>query len=226
MDNDKIDGGKDGAAGDLVTYLTAAKTSSITVNLLRGFARGRGEDTLGDVENIWTDYGADHIVGNHKPNAVYSAEGNDTIVGNGGDDCLAPGGSENEIYGGEGFDFFSTRHYYNCLKEPYDFGLVEGVVFGGMTVDLADGRADDGDATSILHSIEGAFGYATETDHLWGDDSTNHLYGGGATDMLHGRGGDDLLDGGGNYDSLDGGDGNDTCINGEANVACEDSRRR
>ena len=97
----------------------------------------------------------------------------------------------------------------------------------GVTVDLATGVGQGGDAEGdMLSSIERIEGSLFD-DHLTGDDADNSLlgfwgddileggaggdwlFGGKSDDTLSGGEGDDYLDGGAGADAIDGGEGND-----------------
>jgi Ca2+-binding RTX toxin-like protein len=204
-----------GKGGDLVQYLR--RNWVVHVNLTRGIGKSKGRDRLSGVENV-TANGPARLIGDDKPNYLAGGVNADTLLGRGGDDCLAPGDGENAVWGNAGVDAYTASPSDRCGTVAPGAGTP--IITPGVVVDLETGEAEYGGTTSTLHGIESAYG-TREEDQISGDENTNVLYGGGAADELHGRGGDDRLDGGSGTDTLDGGEGTDSCLNGEAVVSCE-----
>jgi Ca2+-binding RTX toxin-like protein len=84
-----------------------------------------------------------------------------------------------------------------------------------VTVNLATGDGDGGDATGdLIAGIEDVIG-TVGLDVLTGDALANRLFGGGSSDLLVGAAGNDVLVGGVGSDTLNGGLGADVLRGGE-----------
>ncbi|BAI73768.1 calcium binding hemolysin protein (plasmid) [Azospirillum sp. B510] len=110
----------------------------------------------------------------------------DRLVGDGQDNSLRGGAGADTLIGGDGSD---TADYTGSAA--------------GVTVSLADGTADGGDATGdVLSGIENLTGSGA-ADRLTGDGGANRLRGGGGNDTLIGGAGADSLSGGAGLDTAD-----------------------
>ena len=186
-----------------------ATTPGYTVSLAKaGTAQtspGRaGSITLSNIENLDGSMANDQLTGDDGANVLAGGLGNDVLIGGAGDDRLygedrsavpqkawlnwyvppAPanpghddlleGGTGNDrLDGGEGFDTATYRH-----------------ASGGVTVDLAAGKASGADGKDVLKSIEAVLG-SDFADTLVGNDAANVLDGGGGKDTMTGGKGDD-----------------------------------
>ena len=183
--SDSMDGG-DGV--DTVSYSDASTgvTASLEIGGTRGDADG---DRYANIENLIGSRYADSLSGDAGANTLDGGRGNDTLSGGGGAD---------KLLGGTGFDIAS---YVNDS--------------GGVTVNLASGVADGGEATGdTLEGIEGVWG-GSGNDKLTGDSYANELQGNAGNDVLTAAGGDDTLSGGSGDDTLMGGTGADIIDGGE-----------
>ena len=138
------------------------------------FKLGKGNDVLvvdADVDaNIKADGG----------------DGDDVLIGGGGNDTLKGGRGNDVILGGAGNDTLDGGKGNDCL-------------FGGEGNDtLHGGKGNDW--------LFGGGG----NDRLYGGKGNDHLYGGAGNDVLRGGRGRDTLDGGGGFDDVRGGPGRDT----------------
>ncbi|WP_372395100.1 calcium-binding protein [Azospirillum sp. HJ39] len=110
----------------------------------------------------------------------------DRLVGDGQDNILRGGAGADTLVGGDGSD---TADYTGSTV--------------GVTVNLADGTADGGDATGdLLSGIENLTGSAA-ADRLTGDGGANRLRSGAGNDTLIGGSGADTLSGGAGIDTAD-----------------------
>ncbi|MCG8359480.1 MAG: putative Ig domain-containing protein, partial [Kiloniellales bacterium] len=148
-------------------------------------------EQLVDIENIIGTYGDNTIVGDDGDNLLDGLSETDTIFGGGGDDVLKKYHGSGTFDGGAGTD----RADFSDSTETW-------------TVDLSAGTASYGTHSISLASIEnvtGSWGINTIT----GDDGDNTLIAFDGADTIFGGAGDDRLfkeDGSG---SLDGGAGSD-----------------
>lgn len=149
----------DGAAGiDTVDFSRAS--GDVIVNLSQGIAVGYGYDTLLSIENIVGSSHDDIILGSDVDNVLNGGDGNDTLLGGVGADTLI---------GGRGIDT-----------------IVYGGSPAGVTINLATGFADGGDAHGDTFSgIENVTG-SSHADRLTGDANDNRLVGGEGRDFLTG----------------------------------------
>jgi Ca2+-binding RTX toxin-like protein len=166
------------------------------------------------------------ITGTDLANKLYGYEGNDTLLGNGGDDylfaaegndTLAGGAGYDRMYGGLGDDTYyvtdTTDFAYENLGEGNDT-VVSSLASYQLRanveeLDLAEGSA----------AVRG-YGQASDNvivgnsadDFLYGRDGNDHLLGGAGADLLYGENGNDTLEGGSGMDRFYGGTGADTFL--------------
>ena len=149
----------------------------VEVDLGVGTAIGDGADDLTSIEGVVGSNFDDMLVGTDIGNGLTGGAGDDTLQGLGSgtlesdSDFLLPGAGEDDVQGGEGFDFIS---------------------FGGgcfVTVDLEAGTTT-GEGDDTVEGVEGAFG-SDCADTLIGDDGDNAFVGGPGDDTIEGAGGED-----------------------------------
>ncbi|PWS36796.1 hypothetical protein DFH01_16845 [Falsiroseomonas bella] len=185
-----------GGGFDIVSY-TGADVGGVVVNL----ATQRATDLGGDI---------DTIVGFE---AVAASFGDDTLIGDGGDNLMSPNAGADSVDGGLGEDTISYVLGFAPGSSNYAANEAGNVLpMQGVTLDLTAQRATDfaGDEDTIL-GFEHAEG-STANDTLRGSDTGNRLSGAEGNDVLEGRAGDDTLAGGQGNDSLDGGTGVNTAV--------------
>lgn len=115
LGDDTIQGGDDidtlsysqarpgGARGEVV----AGNFGAVSVNLGRYASSGVfGSDQITGIENVIGGMGDDTIVGDDGDNALSGGEGIDRLLGGAGDDVLNPGDGDDVAYGGAGNDTF------------------------------------------------------------------------------------------------------------------------
>lgn len=116
------------------------------------------------------------------------------------------GGSRSEIFeGGAGGDFFDGNGGSDTLAYIHSSA--------GVTINLATGYADGGDATGddFLGGYDVDPIYTAEgMTNVWGSAYADNLTGNADGNLLRGNDGADILTGGGGNDTLEGGAGNDT----------------
>lgn len=193
--NDILDGGlgKDTLLGGLGNdvYIVTSTSEVVTEGVNAGIDEVRTTATsytLGTNLERLTFIGTGSFTGagNAADNVLTGGAGNDTLNGRAGADILV---------GGLGID---TATYVNSM--------------GSVTVDLATGLANGGEAQGdILSGIENVTGSGF-ADSLLGDAGVNVLIGGEGDDTLRGGVGNDSLIGGVGADVLDGGAGIDGVI--------------
>ena len=232
--NDQIDGGGDGAAGDLVTYIN--RTGAVTVNLADTTDNGgepseNEKDDIANVENADGGFGADALTGNGSANVLNGNASGDTLAGGDGTDTLN---------GNAGGDTFSEGSAANGADAVNGGGDTDTVDYSSraavVTADLSSATNDDGangEGDKVGTDVENANGGSGD-DTLVGNASANTLNGNGGADTSDGGAGIDSLEGGTGDDSLrtrDGetgdtaacGDGTDTAVIdiGDATTGCE-----
>ncbi len=181
--NDRLVGGQ-GAdtliGGEGVDTAVYGGTVGVTVNLALGTGRGGHAegDNLSGIENVTGTTGNDTLIGDDGDNRLTGGAGNDTLEGGDGNDRLNGGLGADILDGGEGIDTV----------------VYGGVV--GVTVNLALGTGSGGEAEGdTLISIENVIGSLGD-DVLTGDAGSNRLLGNAGNDILAGGGGNDTLIGG------------------------------
>jgi Ca2+-binding RTX toxin-like protein len=175
-------------------------------------ARWFGEDRVREIDEVWTGWGDDRLVGTSGRDTFYTSMGRDVVRARAAVDTLS-------------FDSDEAEHWYGPSAR----------------VDLASGRARFGGGAAVtghlrFTGIERVTG-SDKPDTILGDGGDNRLVGGqdqydgddvihgrGGDDVLLGTGGDDVLDGGTGENRIDGGSGVDTCTNpssGPRTTRCE-----
>ncbi|MFC2967539.1 hypothetical protein [Acidimangrovimonas pyrenivorans] len=233
FDIGRMDGTLHGGAGhDLLSLDFASNVASgVTLDLATGILATPGDingidatvsgieavigsDSLSDTllgsaaaEQLAGRGGSDSLDGRGGNDQLYGGAGNDTLHGGAGDDLLHGGGGSNILDGGAGND---TVSYANAT--PTDaYGGTAAADFGGVRIELDNGRAYFLDGSDQFTGIESAIGGKGD-DTISGSDGANVLAGGGGNDILAGGRGDDILLAGAGADSLDGGAGSDTLV--------------
>ncbi|MBZ8141341.1 hypothetical protein CLD22_15730 [Rubrivivax gelatinosus] len=183
--NDLLDGGAGndllvgGDGADRLVGGTGSDTAGyegspagVEIDLAAGAASGADADgdTFDGIENLAGSGANDTLRGDGQANRLHGGAGQDTLEGRGGADVLIGGaGSDTADYAGSA---------------------------AGVTVDLASGTGQGGDAEGdTLSQIENLVG-SEHDDALRGDAGANLLRAGSGNDLLEGRGGADTLVGG------------------------------
>jgi len=137
-----------------------------TMGLSVNLASGSVNDGLGGVDQLINIRGA-----------IMLGDFADTIIGTAGNDWLSPGGGNDTISGGDGLDIIS-----------YD-----GNPTSGVSVNLAAGRASDGDGgTDSLNGIEGIW-VSYSNDTVIGDGQGNLIGLGAGADSADAAAGQDTI---------------------------------
>jgi Ca2+-binding RTX toxin-like protein len=167
--------------------------------------------------SIFAGNGADTLIGGAGREVMSGDAGNDSLEGGAGNDVLNGGADADTLDGGEGNDHLRPGAGADEIDGgagvrdvlDYSFGI------GPVTVNLATGDGDGGDATGdLITGIEDVIG-TVGLDVLTGDGQANRLFGGGSSDLLVGGAGNDRLVGGSGVDTLNGGAGVDVLSGGE-----------
>jgi Ca2+-binding RTX toxin-like protein len=144
-----------------------------------------------DVEDIFSDGGDDLLIGSDAANIIEGGQGDDTMLGLGGDDQFVSffanvDTGADSMFGGAGTDTVS-------YADRFDQGVIVRLD------DLAfDGQVGEGDN---VHS---------DIENITGSDSSDVLTGSSANNVISGGEGNDLIDGGLGADTMNGGGGVDS----------------
>ena len=177
-----------GTGIDTADYSTSG--SGVSVDLATGFAQ------FGDAEGDRLS-GIENVIGSAHGDQLRAAVTGSILTGGAGDDMLIAGRGADVIAGGTGID---TASFAGSAA--------------GVTVNLATGLADGGDATGdVLIGVENLAGSSFD-DVLSGTEAGSTIDGGAGDDRLAGGAGDDTLIGGTDDDMLDGGAGADNLQGG------------
>ncbi len=208
--DDVMDGGE--GLFDTVDY-SSGSAKKVTVDLVAGTAKGEGNDTLINIENVIGSKGSDSITGSAGDNMLDGGNGNDKLVGNGGNDTLYGGAGNDSIVAGFGNDYIDAgvgNDNINAGDGDNDIyaGAGNDRVVSGAGEDLI--HADDGNDNVTAGAGDDTVYAGAGNDRVTGDAGNDWLYGEAGKDNLIGGDGDDILDGGSDADNLSGGLGNDT----------------
>jgi CSLREA domain-containing protein len=147
----------------------------------------------------------------NQPSPINGTAGDDVIVGNAtadvidggeGDDLICALGGNDSIIGGLGADMIDGGAKADRVSYPEA---------DGITVDLAQGTASDGDTLVSVRNVRGSEG----ADTITGSSARNHLEGLGSNDTISGGNKRDKIHGGSHNDDLFGEDGDDKLIGGK-----------
>ncbi len=187
--DDVLDGGThDLNGGDWVDY-SLSGSQGISGNLTGAINDAFGNtDTLSNIEHLKATNFDDIITGNAEVNTIITLNGDDTVIGSGGNDILDGG---NHTLG----DWIDYSNATGAIKVDLSINGTQQIIGGGMDIDTL---------TDFEHLIG--------SDNALGDDT---LLGSSADNTIFGKAGDDTLYGAGGDDDLYGGDdladaGNDT----------------
>ncbi len=148
--------------------------------------------------------------------------GNDTLIGGIGNDYLNAGGGSNTIIGGVGDDVYTfTDATVNQLDtvvelagegtDLLNFGAITSAVNANLTSDTA--------LATMSHRIvqAGVAGQAANFENVNGGSANDFITGNALANVIYGNDGNDTLNGGDGSDQLNGGIGNDLLIGGNQN---------
>lgn len=190
--DDVVDGG---AGFDRAAFFDATTGVRVDLRLQGGFQdTGQGSDYLAGIEHLSGTRHDDRLIGDDGGNWLWGdisaldpgvGGGNDTLIGNGGDDLLDVGKGDHRLVGGAGVDAVSVLG--NQSDTP-----------GGVTLDLTlQGAAQaTGQGLMYLKGVERLSG-SIHDDTFTGDGGANLLAGHDGGDLLSGGGGADILYGDG-----------------------------
>jgi Ca2+-binding RTX toxin-like protein len=171
--DDYLDGG---TGSDWAQFESAVSSAS----LLSGSANdGLGIDTLVSIENLGGSSGNDTLIGDHGNNVLDGQGGNDYLFANDGTDVLNGRNGTDYLCGGNGADTLDGGP-----------GTDTACYYTAITVDLMTGSASDGDTLAGIEDLI----TSDQNDVLLGNGSANYFFSGGGADYLDGRGGTDICD--------------------------------
>lgn len=184
-------------------------TGNASDNVIEGGAGGdsltggNGNDTLSYAHSsagVTINFSSSSASGGDAASDTYA--GFENILGSGSSDSLTGNSSTNVIEGGAAGDTLDGGSGTDTLSYEHSAA--------GVTVDLSNSTASNGDAASdTISNFENLTG-SNNADTLTGSSIGNVLSGGLGNDTLDGKGGHDTLGGGDGNDTFDGGDGNDS----------------
>ena len=169
-------------------------TRPMTINLLRGFARGQGHDRLVHLHCVQAGRYDDRIVGSQEGDDLNAGGGNNVVWANGGSDQITPGSSHG--------------------AEVLHLGSGDDVAIAGNGPDRIYGGPGDDDIQGIGGSdhlyggtgndrVNGTFycDLGSSAGNGMGYPSPNWVFGGPGDDEVTGDGGNDTIDGGAGIDT-------------------------
>ena len=145
------------------------------------------------IENAFSGWGNDTVLGNQADNVIRAGGGNDVVGGYAGNDLIFGDNGNDTLYGGTGSDtvYGGNGHDQIWTSDGGNLGLA-------------------GDGNDILGGGNGA-------DTLYGGLGDDTAFAGNGNDIVGGFDGDDELYGGNGDDTVYGGNGNDTAAGGFGN---------
>ncbi|GAA4226544.1 Ca2+-binding RTX toxin-like protein [Sagittula marina] len=215
--SDSIDGG----AG-VDTYDVSADDGGVNVDLVAGTSvtTGFGTDSLENIENVTTGDGDDTVVGDAGDNVFVTGAGADSVEAGEGDNTIDAGDGANDVTAGAGNDDVTT----GVDNDIIDAGDGDNEVSSGagnddVTTGTGADVIDAGDGNNTVSSGAGADDITTGS----GDDSVSSgadadvvSVGDGANTVDAGAGNDTVTSGSGN-DDIAAGDGDDVISSGLGN---------
>jgi len=190
---------------DLVAQLGRGAQVTLTAdssNIVAAVTAGLNEATRTVIEDAKGGSGNDTLLGNGGNNLLDGGNGNDALWGKAGNDTLLGGQGNDKLFGGLGNDTANggegnDRFWDEGGNNTFLGEAGNDIAYGSGGTDLLDGGAGD--------------------DRLAGGGGNDTLLGGADNDKLQGGDGNDILDGGAGRDTLQGGQGNDTIDAGDDN---------
>ena len=165
---------------------------------------GDGNDELdggADRDVLYGGAGNDKLEGGDGDDVLDGGDGSDRLFGGDGNDVLVGGTGHGKLYGGDGNDVLVLQDHGHAWGGPGADILIgvgsggRNVMYGGsgagVTVNLATGRGQGGDAQGdMISGFRGIVG-SQHNDTLTGDEGDNYFRGKGGADVLDGGGGID-----------------------------------
>lgn len=198
--DDRIEAGPGHDLVDYVREYTIAGAPShripVSVDLTRGVASARwfGHDHLAGIEEVWTGWGDDHLVGSAGADTFNTSLGHDVIHGRGGSDTIS-------------FDYAATVDLTRG-RATVDGGAV---IAGHLRLFSIENVVGSEQADTIVGNSHDNVLVGGHNGHNSSRYDTDVIRGLGGDDDISGGNGDDTLDGGTGLNTLDGGRGTDTC---------------
>ncbi|MFC2970848.1 calcium-binding protein [Azotobacter bryophylli] len=197
--DDVMDGGE--GLFDTVDY-SSGSAKKVTVDLVAGTAKGEGNDTLINIENVIGSKGSDSITGSASDNMLDGGNGNDKLVGNGGNDTLYGGAGNDSIVAGFGNDYIDA----GVGNDNINAGDGDNDIYAGVGNDrIVAGLGND--------YIDAGVG----NDNIAAGDGDNEIYAGAGNDRVVSGAGEDLIHADDGNDNVTAGAGDDTVYAGAGN---------
>ncbi len=222
--DDTIVGGEGGeTTGDRIdgSALTTAVTVDFSGDEAGTLSDGTSTATFSEIEQVETGAGDDTVLGDVGNDNVITGAGADTVLGGAGNDTFDTGADNDTVDGGTGNDTITTGDGDDTIVMGDGFGSdsVTGGEGAETTGDTIDATGMTGDVNVQLNGDGQGYVFAgsdfTSFDEIEninlgsGDDSVNALSFGGTANIDTGAGNDSYSAGAGN-DTANMGTGNDT----------------
>jgi Ca2+-binding RTX toxin-like protein len=231
FNGDDVAGGGD--AGDTLSYGNRTTCTHVDAGVDAGHDAncdgdnsdaGEEVDLISGFDTYITGSGNDSFIGTGAAETIAPGDGDDDVDGAGGSDTLDYSTSSAgmvidaglETATGQGSDTFDSIE--NFLGSPFDDSLIWDASVagfaGGDGVDTVDASAETTVQTINLDTLDDIGGAADTTENAIGGSANDVLTGNDLRNALTGGAGDDTLSGAAGNDTLDGGLGNDTFSGG------------
>ena len=164
------------------------------------------------IENAVGGWGNDTLIGNDGDNILQGGPAHDYLFGGNGADMLYGGTGADTMSGGHGIDMFFGSTGIDTVDYSYsiaDWTIDLGDVWDDVVKNQAWGTATTGGDDEYLFDIENLV-MGDGDDHVTGSSFDNDIKGGDGTNWIYGMGGDDTLQGGADTDWIFGGEDVDT----------------
>ncbi|MEP4196907.1 MAG: Ig-like domain-containing protein [Aliishimia sp.] len=212
LDDDVLIGGDgddvlNGGSGiDAASY--EGFSARVVVSLNAPGATGQGIDQFIGIENLIGTAFNDRLTGDQDDNEIWGGDGDDVMIGLGGNDILHGQDGNDTLTGSGGDDILNGGDGDDIIdgvggRDTLNGGAGNDMLTGDVGVDTINGGEG-------LDDIFGNFG----VDIIDGGDGNDNIRAGGSGDIVEGGAGNDRLVGANGKDTLFGGTGNDIFYGG------------
>ncbi len=153
-------------------------------------------------------YGNDSLIGNDGNDSLIGSYGNDTIDGGSGRDSIFGNDGHDTLIGGSGRDSIFGNDGHDDIYGGSGNDTLRGG--SGLDIILGNDGNDDIYGNDGNDTLRGGSGH----DDIYGNDGNDDIYGNDGNDILRGGSGHDDIYGNDGHDTLIGGIGDDTLIGG------------
>jgi Ca2+-binding RTX toxin-like protein len=176
-----------------------------------------------NVENIYSAGGNDTLIGDAADNWLDGLGGADSLIGGDGNDSLTDGYGDDTIYGGSGNDYVvdtagNDSIYGGDGDDTINALVGVDVIAGGAGQDTIKLNTNSSSFALDINLALGVVGTGATAEnisgfeHVIGTNGDNTITGTTVANRLEGASGNDTLIGGDGNDTLDGGLGNDIAV--------------